>query len=226
MGGGAGIQFKTNGSTKLYVEASVSKKGLKINNLTAEPAESFDAKGYMDGMDNVRIDLLTLVLPKKKDVAEALVKTKVESEIVAKLTGKEAEVKTIGELGAMLSKPIDVYVEVNFDYDDMSFAGYMRGTFKVGDVVMGKADINGDYSFMEVGGHRNYYDPEGDIAPSYEATQDFLYFYEDAFRNLDDDINSMKEEMIKENPDMDEERAYQSAVDTVYEDVRLNYGAK
>jgi hypothetical protein len=225
MGGGAGIRFKTNGSTKLYIEASVSKKGLNIKSLTAEPSESFNARGYDDGMDNVKIDLLTLVMPKKKDVAQAILQAKVEREIVEKLTGKSVGEVRVGELGAMLAKPIDVYTEVNFDYDDMSFGGYVRGTFKVGDVVMGKADINGDYSFMTVDGHRNYYDPEGDIAPTYEATQDFIYFYQEVFSSIDENISSLKDEVLRDNPGMSEEEAYQSATDVVYDDIRMNYGA-
>lgn len=182
-GGGAGISFKT--SANIWYVGSISKEDFKFEVTTKEvnPADSFNADGYDDGMHDVDNRLIAWSAP---DLTEEMVMS-------IKLDGS-----TMGDEIQKYEK-IQFKIEAKYIYDNMHFGGWVRGELKEGDLIFSQElnrnkqydfeDNNIDLTGIEADGSQinidEYYDNEElfvKLAPKGIATEEFTYFWLDVFK--------------------------------------------
>ena len=210
-GGGSGINFKTNGNTKLMASGTLSKQGHTVK-VETEKADSFDADGYQDGMHNVKMDLLDLGNIAKDNVSNFLLSFKLDENDMRDIIDAsdkdfdddeiEILVKNCKTIGDML----DYIGKVKFDltltiesYKGQRFGGYTRGTLTKGDVIFddaGNTELELDINGTAVGDR--YADVTG-IIPIYVAGNEFEYFYKSVFYDTHENITSNLKQYIKDN---------------------------
>lgn len=213
-GGGAGIDFISS-DVSFDIQYTYHKGILTLVKKEYGDLEQFDAEGYQDGMREVKGDLL------KVDTDNATLK----AELIADITvadirysaGNDAYAEyspetTLKEISMGQSVSVDINGSAVFS--NMLFAGYVRGTIEEGTVIFNSND--GEYD-----DHTNiYFDneeyiPKNDfsnsdknidikildsVMPTYKATEEFVYFYNDTFDNdiEDEDEDEMHRRDLKD----------------------------
>lgn len=225
-GGGAGIEFKTNVdvvATYLLSSDSLERKTVKIN-----VADTFDAEGYDDGMNGVGSWMLQSSLsdPKLASIMSIPIdnveKLKYFYEDIVLPEDKENDIKVVGDLFvAIPDLVLHLTMDISFkNYSEMHFGGYVRGSFKSGDIIIGNEDAKydtGDYDTVSLAASSSgtdyaIYDASeiiDEIKPQLAAKDTFVNFYENVFNSIDDNYdNYIKSELLDndiDEGDVDEE---------------------
>lgn len=169
-GGGAGINFSTD--INVIGVYTIEKDKLKVVDTDVELSDSFNAHGYMEGMDNVttkllKIDSKKLENPSLEILQNIRFKFDVHNdkffEILDYLDIKVSDdIKTMEDAIESLQKRLsiteelkikhifklnpeakfDIIIELSGEYESMKFAGYVRGGFEEGDIVFESQDAN------------------------------------------------------------------------------------
>lgn len=213
-GGGSGIEFIT--SCTLEAEYLITNETVEKVKFEIAMGDSFDALGYDDGMRNVRGDLMKVEAKNELPTIEEFKAIKLDflrcnmSDFLADNNLEVEDEDSIKTIGDLFNINPELTLRLNFDlhYDckEMRFAGYVRGTFEVDDLIFEKPEINGDYSQVYVD-NETIEDVDCINFNIYiTATEEFVNFYKDVFVN---------------GPDGDNEDDYESYRD----DLQANYGA-
>lgn len=223
-GGGSGIDFTAKCSVEY--EYRLANSGLELVKKDIEELDKFDAIGYMDGRKN--IDGSILKMEEGKGLDENLIKGILISDIVYN-SGEEETLKSFPEwnsdddsemtIGDYLKKYDDTVLIINIstriNYSNMHFAGYTRGSFNVGDVVLFYDSKNGDVSdnstiFIdkcEFSSERGASKTEISkfekimecIAPKFVATEEFNELYQEVFVDGEDEDDEDIDESMSTN---------------------------
>lgn len=220
-GGGAGIDFKTS-NVDVTLKLEMTADELVEKEKSIETADTFDATGYDDGMTDCGMWLLKTYLDvdynKLKEAISQIPVDAVQGTDFAEEVGIEGkDVKKIGDL--FIAQP-ELVLNINFNisfknYNEMHFAGYTRGKFKKGAVVIGGPQAKydtGDYDSITVsdGGHEyelyfdsQVYDLVDFVKPQLMATDTFLKFYETVFDRTNENFDKFIKSELLDN-DIDE----------------------
>jgi hypothetical protein len=197
-GGGAGIDFKT--TFTLDVELKVSNDTVEVVKYVID-GTSFDAKGYDDGMQNVKFDLLKSVqkVPTIEEIKQLRFLYDTDKYGIQVDSGIPEDQITEGPLtlGDVMAKmPVAVYnisSSIDIEYQNMLFGGWTRGNVEEGTTIFdGKTYelTHDDNMYCQVEGHDESYKAEmpeeltDKLMPSFVATDEFVNFYNAVF-NID-----------------------------------------
>jgi len=228
-GGGAGIDFKTDVDINLTLELSAS--GLTEASKKIEMADTFDAEGYDDGMNEVGTWMLKSGLDLKLDKLENKIKqipigsVSDDSGLFDDLGIEEAAREDVKKLGDLFIAQPELVLNVTFNisfknYREMHFAGYIRGKFEKGDLIIGgdaaKYD-NGDYDSITLSSGSGRveefelnFDSQvaeliDDVKPQLTATATFVEFYTNVFDRTNENFDAyIKAELLENDIEADE----------------------
>lgn len=226
-GGGSGINFTTNGNTNLDVIGKLFKSSNNLK-VKVETADSFDAQGYMDGMSNVKMDILECKPPKVDTIVDALKKISLNENDMYDIVDESDKKFDDDEKDMILSncktlddildyiKEVKIEVYLSFkNYKKMIFGGYTRGRISKGDLIMDESD---DYEgeILINGIAIDIYSEElKELSPVYLAGEDFVHFYNGIFYDAYSNIESNIRQTIKDNFDEYEDEYKDEEVDGV-----------
>lgn len=213
-GGGAGIEFKV-GKVSVTFQAELSAgAGLDIKKQDISMDDTYNAHGYDDGMSDVGTWMFKTELDEIKD--KNLLNIKLDSisnatDLLNDLDIPESEhdkIETIADLlKASPESVLDIVCDLTFkDYREMHFAGYIRGSFKKDEVIIGNSDTkydSGDYDSLTINGYDvqiegSAADFVDELKPQLKAKESFLDFYKAVFSDMYENFEKfMKDELIE-----------------------------
>lgn len=202
-GGGAGIDFKTSADVTLKLDMTADR--LDETEKKIDVAETFDAHGYDDGMSEAGTWMFKSGLDIDYDkMHKMLLQIPIDSVQESREFLEEIGVQDddkIQKLGDLFIAQPELVLGIKFDmsfkeYREMHFQGWVRGTFKEGDLVIGSSKCkydNGDYDSVTIsdGGNSEFelsFDSQvGELVdlvkPQLTATKTFVEFYEAVFNS-------------------------------------------
>ncbi len=203
-GGGSGIDFKIENVT-FSANLIITNGSVKIENSKLELPSTFDAKGYQEGLSNVKTDILGVESSNLNISWDKLKNSKLtgfnvnNDEMYEEIFSKEGEnfspdmlehLSTLEDLFKILpNATLNVTIDYDLDYSTMKFAGYSRGSFEVGEVFSAAHDYNGDYTNTYIEDIKiDELNFEAFSFPKILVTEDFINFYNDVF-NHDDNFD-------------------------------------
>ena len=230
-GGGAGISFTCEAA--LHMDATLireerGKYRITMNDYKVS-CDSFDAKGYDDGMSNVSTKILEWKAPE------------ITSETLLGLTIESEDGITVRELFETRGiKRLNIVLDVDYIYDNMHFGGWMRGKLGDGDLIFSQrlnrhgVDYNSFayvFTWEEQQGTSDYDIDNAevllDLAPEAYGKEDLKYWFDDVFNYdltedakvlayqevMDDDYHdSTIEEYMDENGILDSLEVYKQSL--------------
>lgn len=190
LAGGGGVTF--TGSCTLSASYEVSSNMLRLGKKAMTTVEKFSATGFGDTFAGLAPWLLEVDAADVREIkGEALKKIKIagcSGQVCNALDIEDGDFATIGEL-LKIHPDITIKVRVSggYNYEDVRFKGYLKGSFSEGDPVMEKVSNMEKYSAVFVEGIT----ADGNdmfiksLAPRLLAGQRFEDFFEQAFNDKD-----------------------------------------
>lgn len=214
-GGGAGIDFKTSADVTLKLDMTADRLDEMEKKINV--ADTFDAHGYDDGMSEAGTWMFKSGLDIDYDkmhkmLSQIPIGSVQESREFLEEIGVQDDDK-IQKLGDLFIAQPELVLSVKFDmsfkeYREMHFAGWVRGSFKEGDLIIGSSKCkydNGDYDSVTISdGNREFelsFDSQvGELVdlvkPQLTATKTFVQFYEAVFNSHKGFDEFIKSELV------------------------------
>ncbi len=204
-GGGAGIDFKIENVT-FSANLVITSGMVKVENPKLELPPTFDAKGYDDGLSNVKTDILAVDYSNLSITWDKIKDSKIQAlhtdnaELFNDIFSSEGEkfgsallshLSTFEDLFKFLpDATLNIKLDYHLDYSTMVFRGWVRGEFVVGQTLATAQDWDGEYTHTYLGDERiDELDFDKISFPIIKVTEEFIQFYNDVFNrdyNKDD----------------------------------------
>lgn len=197
-GGGAGIEFKIK-DVVFNADLIITNGSVRVENPKLELPETFDAKGYDDGLSDVKTDILTVDYSNLSITWDKIKDSKIQAlyidneELFEDIFSSEGEkfdsallsqLSTLEDIFKFLpDATLNVKLDYHLDYTTMVFGGWVRGSFEVGQTLATAQDWNGEYTSTYLNDERiDDFEFNKLSFPTIKVTEEFVDFYNEVFK--------------------------------------------